>query len=242
MIPKIIHHIAPKRRKDWHPVWEKCLPSWYRHYPEPEYKHILWNDGDMIDRLVQQDLPHFYKRYQKMEHIMRIDFAKIVMIHRYGGMYVDMDFFCRENFHDDLVKPVVLSGSYHQTEDVQNGLIACVEGHPWMRTHIEEVIGHVQNKTKQDFDSFMNYVKYTTGPNSLGLTYFRNMHMSEEVQILPAQFYNPLLNTFYHDGIREGVKCVHYLSGWWGKENITQKKTAREAYQSWRGVNIEDIK
>ena len=241
MIPKIIHHIAPAKRKDWHPVWDKCLPTWYEHYPRGEYEHILWNDGEQIDRLVKMDLPHFYERYKKMDHIMRIDFAKIVMVHHYGGMYVDMDFCCLENFHDDFNKPVVLSGSHHTSEDVQNGLIAGVAGHQFFERHIEDVIEHVYNKPRQEFDTFMNYVKYTTGPNSLGLTMWKNMHLKDDIQILDPDVYNPLIKTFYHEGKRAGVKCVHLLSGWWGNGDITRKAKARIDYENWRGVRIEDI-
>ena len=89
-----------------------------------------------------------------MPHIMRIDFAKIAILHHYGGMYVDMDFLCRENFHEDLVKPVVLSGSHHGTEDVQNDLIAAEENDPWIYQHMLEVMDHVKYKTPQDFDGF----------------------------------------------------------------------------------------
>ena len=177
-----------------------------------------------------------------MDHIMRIDFAKIVMVHQYGGMYVDMDFFCRENFHADLVKPVVLSGSNHGSEDVQNGLMAGVREHPFYEAHIQDVIGHVLNKPRTEFDTFMNYVKYTTGPNSLGLTYFKNMGLKDDVQILDPNIYNPLISSFYHSGITDGVKCVHYLSGWWGKGDIVKKVVARKNYEKWRGVSIEDIK
>jgi len=172
---------------------------------------------------------------------MRIDFAKIVMIRRYGGMYVDMDFLCRENFHQDLNKPVVLSGSHHTSEDVQNGLIAGVADHEFFDRHIDDVIEHVNNKPRQEFDTFMNYVKYTTGPNSLGLTMWKNMHLKNDIQILDAAVYNPLIKSFYHEGNRAGVKCVHLLSGWWGKQDIVKKERARMNYEGWRGVRIEDI-
>ena len=241
MIPKIVHHIAPQLRKEWHPVWDKCLPSWYKHFPEPEYKHILWNDGEQINRLVKQVVPHFYNRYKKMEHIMKIDFAKIVMVKLYGGIYADMDFYCRENFYDELVKPVVLCGSFHKLEDVQNGLMAGEADHPFYNAHIDDLIEHVSTKTRADFDTFTNYIKYTTGPNSLGLTRYRNMHLDDQIQILDPEFYNPLISTFYHEGKTEGVKCMHYLSGWWGKGDRLDKKIATKSYEDWRGVRIRDI-
>ena len=45
-VPKIIHHISYKDRTRWPIVWRKCYHTWLRHFPSPEYQHIMWNDEE----------------------------------------------------------------------------------------------------------------------------------------------------------------------------------------------------
>ena len=71
---------------------------------------MLWDDKDGINNLVKINFPELYDTYSGMKkHIMKIDFAKAVMTYVYGGMYVDMDFYCVQNFHEDLTKGVALT-------------------------------------------------------------------------------------------------------------------------------------
>jgi len=195
----------------------------------------------MLDSLIRQHFTQDFSVFQKIKHIMKIDIAKLVMLYVYGGMYVDMDFYCIENFHNDLVRKVALSGSHHTSEDVQNGLIAAEAGNPFIKLHIEDQMRNLRDKSRQDYNSFMDYVKYTTGPNALGLTYFKNMAMKDDIQILDPCIYNPLVSSFYHENEMKGVKCIHLLTGIWGRDSLTPKKNARAKYEDWRKIKIDDI-
>ena len=143
MIPKVIHHIAPLDEDRWHPVWDRCYPSWLQQYPEPEYQHIIWGDKEVIDNMVKSEFPQYFKKYETLRHIMKIDLAKMVILYALGGMYVDMDFYCFENFHGDLDKPVCLAGSNHRGEIVQNGLIAAEPSHPFILENLDYIFRRI---------------------------------------------------------------------------------------------------
>ena len=91
MVEKIIiHQIAPKNPLVWHPFWAKCHDSWKEHY-----EVILWNDQEDIDDIIRIHYPAYWNLYQAFPfHVMKIDFARLAILHRHGGLYADMDVFC----------------------------------------------------------------------------------------------------------------------------------------------------
>lgn len=106
-IPKIIHQIAPSNKALWHPLWFKCQESWLKHFKDFEYR--LWNDQDEIDNFVLTNYPQFKNLYNNFPvQIMKIDFARFCILHYYGGIYGDMDYFVYHNFYDHLKNDVGL--------------------------------------------------------------------------------------------------------------------------------------
>jgi hypothetical protein len=101
MIPKIIHHIAPEDISSWHPFWHKCRNSWENSFSD--YEFILWNDQEDINKLVYDNYRTYWNLYQSFPvHIMRIDFARLCILHKFGGIYADMDYYCYNNFEKYL--------------------------------------------------------------------------------------------------------------------------------------------
>ena len=132
MIPKIIHHTAPTNTNKWHPIWNRCLDSWKRHFPEPEYVHFMWNDED-LDKLIHDSYPGFWNLYQSFNcHIIKIDFARHAMLHLHGGIYADMDLFCYKNFYDELDCDTVMLEALAEDEILQNSMMISSQGNGFM--------------------------------------------------------------------------------------------------------------
>lgn len=124
-VPRIIHQIAPRDKSLWHPLWFKCQESWLKNFPD--YQHMLWDDTDDIDTLVSEYYPEFKNLYLSFPfHIMRIDFARLCMLHKYGGIYGDMDYFVYKNFSTQLTHDAGflqnLSNEY-TTSEYENSLM-----------------------------------------------------------------------------------------------------------------------
>ena len=149
MIPKIIHQIAPKNTDRWHFVWDKCWPSWKSKFPLHE--HILWNDDDDINNLIREMFPQYWDIYQQFPfHIMKIDFAKLCILYKYGGIYTDMDVYCFKNFESLLTHPLCLL-EYHNAErittndntsinDIENSIIVSEKENPFIKICIEKIV------------------------------------------------------------------------------------------------------
>ncbi len=87
---KIIHQtwkdLDPPRdiyRQEWQDSWKRDYPDW-------EYK--FWTDEDN-ENLVLQSYPEYFDFFQKIERgVIKSDMARLLYLHKFGGLYVDMDF------------------------------------------------------------------------------------------------------------------------------------------------------
>lgn len=139
-IPRIIHQTWKDRTIP--PAWEAYHRSWRRHHPAWELR--LWTDHDLRE-LIRRDYAWFLPIYDGYPHpIQRVDAARYFMLHRYGGLYVDLDFECLRPLDDLLAAhEVVLGvepaahGALHKARTrgleriVCNALCASTPAHPF---------------------------------------------------------------------------------------------------------------
>lgn len=154
MIPQIIHQIAPQDKTLWHPVWEACRQSWLDVFEGFEFK--FWNDKDDINGLVKTYYPQHWELYQSFPaHIMRIDFARLCMLHKYGGIYADMDVFCYRNFYDLLVGAdlFIMEAPYGDIP-VENALMVSTQGNPFFTDVMQAASENASQKAPSLKDNF----------------------------------------------------------------------------------------
>lgn len=133
--PKIIHQqwktdtVPEGKYTEWHEAWVAL-------YPEPEFTHMLWTDTNGRE-LIQQDYPFFLKTYDNYKFgIQRADAVRYFVLHKYGGIYADLDYEPLVNFWDHLPKDRVslIESPYKYNEEVQNSLMAGPIGDPFWNT------------------------------------------------------------------------------------------------------------
>lgn len=96
MIERIIHQI-------WHPFssaemprdWQRFARSWRRFHPDHE--HVLWGPEESR-AFVAAHYPGFLKTYDEYpQPIQRVDSLRVLLLHHFGGVYVDLDVECLRN-------------------------------------------------------------------------------------------------------------------------------------------------
>ena len=250
-LPTLLHQLAPEDKDDWHPLWHHCRQSWLGSFRSVNF--VLWSDAE-AEQLVKIHYPLYYNLYMSFPfHINRIDFARFCILHKYGGVYADMDMFCYKNFFNELTEECYVAGSFMQGETVQNSLMASVPNH--------EFFVECMLKSKELFDGASifydksnistresnDYVLQVTGPQLLSEVYAATKH---KVSILPAELYNPNYLTYNSD-----MRTKHMLTGRWGTEmmNIKKQEYQHEAdgvshqdflkkdYEGFRNVNVDSF-
>ena len=91
-IPRILHQTwkdseVPEVFSEYVASWRSCHPDW-------EYR--LWTD-ELNREFIAAHYPWFlatYDRYPKP--IQRADAVRYFILHKLGGLYVDLDFLCQE--------------------------------------------------------------------------------------------------------------------------------------------------
>lgn len=219
-IPKIIHQIAPADKSKWHPIWTECHYSWKKHFPSPEYQHILWNDDMDIDNLVRDSFPQLYDMFKSYpKNIQRIDLARYLILYKFGGIYADMDFICLKNFFKDIdntnVHIVEHPTEYLKFCYLQNSLMASPKSSKFLEKCILEASlrGYHWDKSS----SFTENISYTTGPALISDIFKESPDLASG---LPNNLFNPIKSFEYDSPIHNESSCFtkHYGTSSWFKE------------------------
>lgn len=89
MIPKLIHQTWKDDKLP--PILQDIVAHNRRLLEEKGYKFRLWTDDD-ISELIGREYPHLFKVFKStLTGVQRGDIARIVLIHHYGGVYIDLD-------------------------------------------------------------------------------------------------------------------------------------------------------
>ena len=139
MIPKIIHQTwkdetIPERFAPMQKTWIEKNPDW-------EYR--LWTDQD-LDRLVHDHYRDFYEDYLAYPNpVQRSDAGRYLVLHRFGGIYADIDTTCEMSFdfltEDDRVifaeepsEQAILHTKWRKLDLlVTNAVMASPKNHPF---------------------------------------------------------------------------------------------------------------
>lgn len=214
-----IHQTAPDDKQRWPLIWKHCQKSWKDLSEKHGMQYKFWSDQD-LDDFVKTNYPEFfsccYSKYQK--RIQKVDSARYMILHHYGGIYADMDFeICDENLLKDVhkLKPSIVESPYKQNEDYHNSLM--IAPHPrdpfWM---------HTLDAMKDPVRLHSKSVLFSTGPQMLdGAIYAcKEIEGKPCVHKLPSEKFQPPGLNFKQVDLcqrhaKQGVKTIHHLTNFW---------------------------
>ena len=128
IIPKIVHQEykdedLPANMKAWREGCMRLNPDW-------EFK--LWTD-DMNQQLIEEDYPHLLDLYNGYDQkIKRIDMIRFVYLHKFGGVYIDLDVACMKPFgtiFQEYPNKFIVVNQFKKQRDYANNIMAASEGH-----------------------------------------------------------------------------------------------------------------
>lgn len=133
MIPRIIHQTW--KTADIPERYRACQASWREHHPD--WTYILWTDAD-IEAFVIEHYPRLRGLFQKYpDHIQRVDAVRYMILFEYGGVYADLDVFCRRSFESLLAYDVFLPET--KPLGVSNDLMGCTKASPFFGYLLERL-------------------------------------------------------------------------------------------------------
>lgn len=183
----------PDHLKDYLATWEAVHPSWV---------HRLWGEAD-LDWLQNQELFDFAEAITQHHGQFRADVARYEILHRFGGVYVDVDFEALAPL-DDLLMGVECFAAW-ETDDVWigNAIMGCVPGHPLLKELVDGLPANVK-RHKGKRPNFLSGPRYLT----------QLMRDRDDVTLLPSSEMYPYsyadVGTERSEGPFPGAYAIHH--------------------------------
>lgn len=247
-IPKIIHQTGPSDTSKWHPLWFRCQQSWKKQFADFEYQ--FWNDED-IDNLIKEHYPQYWDMYSNFPaHIMKIDFARFAIMHHHGGIYADLDYYCYQNFYDELTDSAYVVENPFGNDPIENSLMCSAKGAEFfvkcMDLSLEryeytkatnpemlENVGVISKDKKFGLVLRPYIVFFVTGTQLISSAYRK---YTELASTLPGILYNN--NDISYD---PSYRAKHVHTGLWGQENIEIVDELQASYEHLRNIPIDQF-
>jgi len=248
MIPKIVHQTAPTDKQNWHYLWHKCQQSWLSNFSDFEY--FMWND-EQIDDLEKNHYNNYWDMYNSFNiHILKIDFVRFCILHRFGGIYADMDYFCYKNFYGDLKKDIYLVENPYGNDPIENSLMCSIANHPFWIECMDSVVerynfykNNFPHRLK-DLESISLDIKnglkirpwlvFNISGTNLISNQFRITNY--DIGTLSAVEFNN--NDISYD---KNFKAKHVHTGLWGRESIALHNYLEENKKFLRNISVEEF-
>ena len=192
---RIIHQVwfgtIPDKRaaKKYYEKLKRYRDSWKIH--NPNWCHIEWNK-DLCVQLIKTYYPEHEEMFKKYKYeIQRCDTIRYFILHRYGGLYADMDYYCNRPW-DDVLRDYPGDFYLVQTpnragEYVSNSLMYSKPGHPFWKYFFLEL---EKNRTCPYYYTRHMVIMFTTGPGILNRVYTKRKFKCR-LNFYPHKLFHP---------------------------------------------------
>uniref|UniRef100_A0A1I8JD60 Glycosyltransferase family 32 protein n=1 Tax=Macrostomum lignano TaxID=282301 RepID=A0A1I8JD60_9PLAT len=197
-IPKIIHQTFTTRRvfTEYRKHIEHCLKL------NPDWEYYLWTDKDIV-AFINDHYPFFMRKFLIFKmHVQRADSIRYMVLHHYGGIYIDMDVECVKPFFPSLENLTAFVDQeakehavilYGKDFSAMNSAMGSVPGHPFFLRLVFAMM-EVDDKT--------GGAGPTTGPDlltsQLQSWWTDNATRRHEVTLLDPPVFSPLIDDGLH--------------------------------------------
>jgi mannosyltransferase OCH1-like enzyme len=219
MIPKLIHQTWKSNSipKKWLLFVKKVQTL------NPGWSYKLWTDEDN-DEFVKKEFPDFYQIFTGFSrNIMRADAIRYLIMYKYGGVYLDLDYEVLKPF-DFEEKTIILPLEQSMADGwpidkLGNCFFASVPGHKFWLDVINDL------KKKPPIVTDVEQVTTATGPVLLTRIYHSNIY---------SDIYTPERLVYLPEGNLKNIKKIknngitlgihHKWSSWRGRRILNYTK------------------
>lgn len=223
MIPKIIHYCwfgrNPKPK-----LAEKCIASWKKFCPD--YEIIEWNEKNFD---VQQH-PYLEWCYENKKWAFLSDFARLLIVEQYGGIYFDTDVELLRS-PDELLAYEAFYG-FENKDHVATGLgFGAVAGHETVAAMIQQYTDIKQN-LDGSYPLIVCPALNTQALMKFGLVLNGQRQNLKGTEILPVDVLNPYNDITGQFNKTSDTVSVHWYSkSWMSKKVILKSKLTKPLHR-----------
>ena len=225
MIPKTIHYCW-FGRSNKPKLTERCIESWKQYCPD--YEIIEWNE-DNFDLSANGYLKECYKQGK---YAFISDYARLVIVEQFGGLYFDTDVEVIRSF-DDLLTNKAFFG-FENDYYVASGLgFGAEKNNPVLKEMIKEYEPLLDGKHGTIGCPILN----TNALSRCGLVKDGKKQALNEVVIYPWDYFNPMDSATGRIRITENTYSIHRYSMSWMPVRKRLKSRITQFFHRWFGVD-----
>lgn len=206
MIPKIIHYCWFGGGKK-PAIFETCFASWKKYCPGYEIKE--WNEKNFDVRQNQ----FLEEAYDKHQYAFVCDLARLIIVKKYGGIYLDIDV--------ELIKPLesLLKYDFFAGLD-ERGLcntgegFGAIPGHPYLDVFMKEY-NHPFVNSDGKTDDVPCPTKNQKSMESLGFTNKQEEQIIGNTILFPRDYLCPICYSQNDTHFTDNTISVHHYDASW---------------------------
>lgn len=178
IVPKIIHQTWKNENipEKWKLAQQSCRDM------HPDYEYRLWTDDDAI-QFIKSYYPWFLSTFLSYPHpIQRADAIRYFVLHKLGGVYIDLDVECLASVEPSMQKYEFTAPATYPV-GISNDILAAAPGSKFLSKAITQLA--LWNRW---LGPPYVQIMFSTGPMFLTVQYalYQNKH---DVAILPPYLY-----------------------------------------------------
>lgn len=178
-VPKLIHQTWKDKNipKKWKKAQQSCIDN------HKDYTYKLWTDEEGLD-LIKKEYPWFLKTYQSYPYdIQRVDAVRYFILHKYGGIYIDLDVGCNQKL--EFMRQAEFTAPLTYPVGISNDVMSSVPG----SRYLERAIHRLKSWNHWLFIKYIQ-VMFGTGPMFLTSQYATaHSKVTRDVRVIPAPLY-----------------------------------------------------
>lgn len=190
------------------------LPFEWKHVPfawkkeHATYEYILWTDQTLRE-LVATDYPGLLDTYDAYTYpTQRWDAARYCILHKYGGVYVDLDISPAKSI-TNILRGHELILPYTSDGGLTNAFMASTRNHPFFESVIRDLPRYSGNYLPRHFQ-----ILTSTGPTFLWASYMRwSRKTNMSSALLPSKAWGKC--SYCTQGSEENPYFVHGKGSSW---------------------------
>lgn len=209
-----------KKLKVYRDSWINKNPKWF---------YVSWN-LEKCEKLVKHFYPQHLEMYKKYPYIIqKCDAVRYFILHRYGGLYADMDYFCNKPW-DEVIKKyphdIYIVETPNNTGNdkvhVSNSLMySAVKNHSYWNSIFIEM--ELKKNSSYYYTSRHITIMMTTGPGIINRI-FNKYKYRYKLNHYPCKLFHPYgvsddAKTLSNCNKEQDVYAYHIQDGCWHKKD-----------------------
>lgn len=201
---------------DQKPVkYQRCIDSWEKICPD--YEILEWN----ADNYEIEKNSFMKQAFASKKWAFVSDYARLDVVYRYGGIYLDMDVELLKTFDPLLHFNAFFNFGTQNDIDLGSGF-GSVKNNPVIGSLLDlyQDREFLDKKGKPMIESYMQpkLIREILAANGFDMN--GNMQLKNDMIVLPRKYYTPIDDFFLQNFVQcDDTRGIHhYNAGWWTKE------------------------